>query len=122
VMDFRLQNGRSDALLQLGILFLLLIVHTAIAAPESDLVEKLPGQTQSVSFKLYAGYININADKALFYYFVEADNARPKSTPLALWLTGGPGCSSLGYGAFKEHGPFRPKGDILLEDKYSWNR
>ena len=36
----------------------------------------------------------------------------------------GPGCSSLGYGAFMEHGPFkhaRPNGEILQKNKYSWN-
>lgn len=35
-----------------------------------------------------------------------------------------PGCSSLGYGAFMEHGPFKPgghNGELLLRNKYSWN-
>ncbi|GLJ42542.1 hypothetical protein SUGI_0881990 [Cryptomeria japonica] len=115
-----MENVRSLLFFQLGIV--LLIVSSALGAPESDLVEKLPGQTTDVRFKQYAGYIAINSEKALFYYFVEADTYRPTSSPLALWLTGGPGCSSLGYGAFEEHGPFRPKGDLLVEDIYSWNR
>ncbi|GFP84994.1 serine carboxypeptidase-like 45 [Phtheirospermum japonicum] len=35
----------------------------------------------------------------------------------------GPGCSSLGTGAFGEHGPFRPSGDgNLVINNYSWNR
>jgi hypothetical protein len=36
----------------------------------------------------------------------------------------GPGCSSLGYGAFMEHGPFKPRGhndELLWTNKYSWN-
>ena len=34
----------------------------------------------------------------------------------------GPGCSSLGFGAFMEHGPFQPgQNGLLLENKYSWN-
>ena len=36
----------------------------------------------------------------------------------------GPGCSSLGYGAFMEHGPFKPagpNGELLRTNKYSWN-
>ena len=39
-----------------------------------------------------------------------------------LCLILGPGCSSLGYGAFMEHGPFQP-GDNGFHDKnkYSWN-
>ena len=34
----------------------------------------------------------------------------------------GPGCSSIGAGAFCEHGPFRPSGDILVRNYYSWNK
>ncbi|KAK6232013.1 hypothetical protein SCA6_002086 [Theobroma cacao] len=33
-----------------------------------------------------------------------------------------PGCSSVGAGAFCEHGPFRPSADILLKNEYSWNK
>jgi carboxypeptidase C (cathepsin A) len=33
----------------------------------------------------------------------------------------GPGCSSLGVGAFSENGPFRPKGDALVRNQFSWN-
>jgi len=34
----------------------------------------------------------------------------------------GPGCSSLGVGAFSENGPFRPKGEGLVRNQFSWNR
>ncbi|XP_022640031.1 serine carboxypeptidase-like 45 isoform X4 [Vigna radiata var. radiata] len=34
----------------------------------------------------------------------------------------GPGCSSLGVGAFSENGPFRPNGEVLIKNEYSWNR
>ena len=34
----------------------------------------------------------------------------------------GPGCSSLGVGAFSENGPFRPSGEVLVRNEYSWNR
>ncbi|KAL7251107.1 hypothetical protein ACSBR1_013023 [Camellia fascicularis] len=34
----------------------------------------------------------------------------------------GPGCSSLGVGAFSENGPFRPSGKALVRNEYSWNR
>ncbi|PIA27944.1 hypothetical protein AQUCO_07400052v1 [Aquilegia coerulea] len=34
----------------------------------------------------------------------------------------GPGCSSLGFGAFMEHGPFQPgENGQLVSNKYSWN-
>ncbi|KAA0053802.1 serine carboxypeptidase-like 45 isoform X3 [Cucumis melo var. makuwa] len=67
-------------------------------------------------------YITVDdyQSRALFYYFVEA-YTDPSSKPLLLWLDGGPGCSSLGVGAFVEHGPFRPKGDVLIQNHFSWN-
>lgn len=34
----------------------------------------------------------------------------------------GPGCSSLGVGAFSENGPLRPDGQVLVRNEYSWNR
>ncbi|XP_058208066.1 P-(S)-hydroxymandelonitrile lyase-like [Rhododendron vialii] len=58
-----------------------------------------------VNFQQFGGYITVDEkqDRALFYYFVEAETD-PASKPLVLWLNGGPGCSSLGAGAFCEHG------------------
>ncbi|KAB1222170.1 Serine carboxypeptidase-like 45 [Morella rubra] len=87
-----------------------------------DKIVRLPGQPQ-VGFQQYAGYITIDEkqQRALFYYFVEAET-EPASKPLVLWLNGGPGCSSVGAGAFCEHGPFKPSGDILIRNDYSWNK
>ncbi|GMY19567.1 serine carboxypeptidase-like 45, partial [Fagus crenata] len=89
---------------------------------EDDKIVSLPGQPQ-VSFQQYGGYITIDEkqQRALFYYFAEAET-EPASKPLVLWLNGGPGCSSIGAGAFCEHGPFRPSGDILVRNYYSWNK
>ncbi|KAL9229936.1 hypothetical protein vseg_005348 [Gypsophila vaccaria] len=95
------------------------------AEQEADRVERLPGQPK-VSFKQYAGYVTVNAShgKALFYWFFEAVE-KPDNKPLLLWLNGGPGCSSIGYGEAEELGPFFPqKGSKpkLKLNKYSWNR
>ncbi|CAM8902527.1 unnamed protein product [Rhodiola kirilowii] len=89
----------------------------------SDLIHELPGQPP-VGFRQYSGYVtpdHKNKQRALFYYFVEAQIS-PDSKPLVLWLNGGPGCSSLGVGAFSENGPFRPNKDGLLRNEHSWNR
>ncbi|XP_022885949.1 serine carboxypeptidase-like 46 isoform X2 [Olea europaea var. sylvestris] len=88
----------------------------------AEKVTQLPGQPQ-VSFQQFAGYVTVDQKKqrALFYYFVEAE-VDPASKPLVLWLNGGPGCSSLGVGAFSENGPFRPSGNVLVRNEYSWNR
>ncbi|CAA2968717.1 serine carboxypeptidase-like 42 [Olea europaea subsp. europaea] len=92
--------------------------------PEEDLVVKLPGQPE-VKFRQYAGYVDVDlkAGRSLFYYFVEAEND-PDHKPLTLWLNGGPGCSSIGGGAFTELGPFFPRGDgrSLRRNSKSWNK
>uniref|UniRef100_A0A0E0MFU4 Serine carboxypeptidase-like 45 n=1 Tax=Oryza punctata TaxID=4537 RepID=A0A0E0MFU4_ORYPU len=87
-----------------------------------DRIKRLPGQPE-VSFGQYAGYIGVDdkGQRALFYYFVEAE-LDPATKPLVLWLNGGPGCSSLGVGAFSENGPFRPSGQVLVKNEYSWNK
>ncbi|KAL3581436.1 hypothetical protein D5086_015768 [Populus alba] len=62
---------------------------------------------------------------ALFYWLVEAPTSRsPESRPLVLWLNGGPGCSSVAYGAAEEIGPFRirPDGKTLYFNPYAWNK
>ncbi|XP_027163394.1 serine carboxypeptidase-like 40 isoform X1 [Coffea eugenioides] len=92
---------------------------------EKDIIQKLPGQP-SVSFKQYGGYITINATagRAFYYYFTEAqDPKKAQDLPLLLWLNGGPGCSSLGYGAMQELGPFRvgSDGKTLYKNQYAWN-
>lgn len=88
----------------------------------TDEVLQLPGQP-SVTFKQFAGYIAVDEAKrrSLFYYFVEAES-NSSSKPLVLWFNGGPGCSSVGEGAFVEHGPFKPNGSVLVKNDYSWNK
>ncbi|OMO79226.1 Peptidase S10, serine carboxypeptidase [Corchorus capsularis] len=84
----------------------------------------ISGQLNNVSFNQYSGYIVTDArhGRALFYYFVEADSNTDEFKPLTLWLNGGPGCSSLGFGAFMENGPFKPAEDgTLIKNQYSWN-
>ncbi|KAL6272479.1 hypothetical protein ACE6H2_023171 [Prunus campanulata] len=101
---------------------LIQVFLTANSLPEADKITSLPGQPQ-VSFQQYAGYVTVDEkqQRALFYYFVEAETD-DTSKPLVLWLNGGPGCSSVGAGAFIEHGPFKPSGDILLKNDFSWNK
>ncbi|KAI4296665.1 hypothetical protein L6164_036606 [Bauhinia variegata] len=89
-----------------------------------DLVTDLPGQPHA-DFQHYAGYVTVNETngRALFYWFYEA-MAKPEEKPLVLWLNGGPGCSSVGYGATQEIGPFLvdTDGNGLKFNNFSWNR
>lgn len=94
---------------------------------EKDRITYLPGQPQNVGFSQYSGYVTVNqqAGRALFYWLTEAPKDRePDSRPLVLWLNGGPGCSSVAYGAAEEIGPFRihSDGKTLYLNPYSWNK
>ncbi|KAM0953223.1 putative carboxypeptidase D [Dioscorea sansibarensis] len=110
--------------------FLLLSVShsTYLEAQEKDKVTALPGQPFNLSFSHYSGYVTVDdvAGRALFYWLVEAIDKKTtaeESLPLVLWLNGGPGCSSIAYGASEEIGPFRIRGDgrSLFLNPYSWN-
>ncbi|XP_007052442.2 PREDICTED: serine carboxypeptidase-like 40 [Theobroma cacao] len=98
-------------------------VHPQEGMKEKDRIEKLPGQPD-VQFSQYGGYVTVDksAGRALYYYFAEAQHSK-ESLPLLLWLNGGPGCSSLAYGAMQELGPFRvhSTGKTLYRNSYSWN-
>eukprot|EP01123_Difflugia_compressa_P012465 TRINITY_DN532_c0_g1_i1.p1 TRINITY_DN532_c0_g1~~TRINITY_DN532_c0_g1_i1.p1 ORF type:complete len:470 (+),score=66.24 TRINITY_DN532_c0_g1_i1:55-1464(+) len=87
-------------------------------------IDKLPGLTIQPNFTQYASYITVDAvsERSLFYWFTESQT-NPATDPLVLWLTGGPGCSSL-IALLSENGPFRPNSDgMTLEyNPYSWNR
>ncbi|KAK9944066.1 hypothetical protein M0R45_009650 [Rubus argutus] len=85
-----------------SVVLIVLVLVGVEGYPVEDLVVSLPGQPQ-VGFKQYAG--------------------QPDKKPLALWLTGGPGCSSVGGSAFTKLGPFYPRGDGrgLQKNPSSWN-
>jgi serine carboxypeptidase-like clade 2 len=98
---------------------------TVTAAAESDRIDRLPGQP-TVNFSMYSGYVTVDAaaGRALFYWLMEASGVPADSAPLVLWLNGGPGCSSVGYGAMEELGAFRvnPDGATLSLNPYAWNK
>ncbi|KAL8160101.1 hypothetical protein V2J09_001638 [Rumex salicifolius] len=117
-------------------IFLLLLTFITIEGLQGsqfqgskDKITNLPGQP-TVTFEQYSGYVTVDdkKHKSLFYYFVEAE-IDPQLKPLVLWLNGGPGCSSVGVGAFSENGPFRPSknglarnlGNPLLEFETDFN-
>ncbi|KAL3651656.1 hypothetical protein CASFOL_004658 [Castilleja foliolosa] len=100
------------------------LVYSQQGLKEKDKIRILPGQP-NVTFNQYGGYVTVDrkAGRALFYYFAEAQHSA-QTLPLVLWLNGGPGCSSLAYGAMQELGPFRVKSDgkTLFLNEYAWNQ
>ncbi|KAH7364745.1 Alpha/Beta hydrolase protein [Rhexocercosporidium sp. MPI-PUGE-AT-0058] len=63
----------------------------------SGICETTPGVKQ------YSGHLNVGDDEMMWFWFFEARND-PDTAPLAMWLNGGPGCSSM-VGLFQENGP-----------------
>lgn len=68
----------------------------------------------------WAGYISVNTTRHLWYWFFES-RTNASTDPLVLWMTGGPGCSSL-VALFYENGPYHIQDDLSLTlNPYSWN-
>ncbi|KAM7091030.1 lysosomal protective protein isoform 1-T1 [Ciconia maguari] len=99
-----------------------LLLGLSRAAPPGHEVTFLPGLGKQPSFRHFSGYLCAGPGKHLHYWFVEAQS-NPQSSPLVLWLNGGPGCSSM-EGFLKEHGPFliQPDGVTLKYNDYAWNK
>ncbi|CDP20999.1 unnamed protein product [Coffea canephora] len=114
-----------------GNLFLLLVLvlvrpNLAVAG---SVVKFLPGFEGPLPFELETGYIGVgeSEDVQFFYYFVKSES-NPQTDPLLIWLTGGPGCSSI-RGLASGIGPVKfqrvlydgtlPK---LMTNPYSWTK
>ncbi|XP_045806861.1 serine carboxypeptidase-like 45 isoform X1 [Trifolium pratense] len=111
-------------MLFLHLSFFILKVFSFSSHSHADRIVTLPGQPNiNIAFQQFSGYVTVDnkKHKSLFYYFAESETD-PSSKPLVLWLNGGPGCSSLGVGAFSENGPFRPNGEFLIKNEHSWNK
>jgi carboxypeptidase C (cathepsin A) len=69
-----------------------------------------------------AGHIALanKEDDSYFYWFAESRNS-PETDPLVLWLTGGPGSSSM-IALFTENGPCSINSDLTTHyNPYAWN-
>jgi len=87
--------------------------HPCSNLPPDDLVKSLP-EFGSFAETQYAGFLPVDDrsqnsyNGSLFYWFIASSldsDASKASTPLIIWLNGGPGASSM-MGAFAENGPY----------------
>jgi carboxypeptidase C (cathepsin A) len=98
-------------------LFVALVVAT-IACMYAVFGQSGFGPSKVINF---SGYYGVNKNEIhLFYWFFESRN-NPSSDPLMIWLTGGPGCSSM-LALMVENGPYKVQNDMSLSmNAYSWN-
>jgi serine carboxypeptidase-like clade 1 len=93
--------------------------EAAVAQPERrrNTITHIKGFDGPLPFSLETGYIEVDETHGaeLFYYFIESERS-PAEDPLILWITGGPGCSSL-YAMLFEIGPLRFDVDVFGHDK-----
>jgi len=102
----------------------LLVASTALV-PADFRVESLPGLQTPPSFNHYAGYMPLGDDHgtSLFFWFCESQND-PATDPLVFWTNGGPGSSSVAYGFWTEHGPWRLERNssgAVVPTPYQWS-
>lgn len=71
--------------------------------------------------KQYTGWLDVGS-KHLFFWYFESQNA-PSEDPLVLWLTGGPGGSSM-IGMLQELGPclINEHGNGTMYNEYGWSK
>ncbi|KAF7849675.1 hypothetical protein BT93_L0405 [Corymbia citriodora subsp. variegata] len=92
-------------------------------------IKTLPGFPGELPFYLEIGYVGVGEleDVQMFYYFIKSERS-PKDDPLVLWITGGPGCSTLSAILY-EIGPLTfnyenlsPSRPTLKVHEYSWTK
>ncbi|KAM3555624.1 hypothetical protein ARSEF4850_005902 [Beauveria asiatica] len=74
------------------------------------------------SVRSYSGYADVAEDQHAFFWFFEARDVDPRTAPLSVWVSGGPGSSSMN-GLFKELGPCQIDCSGRPVDRpHSWSR
>lgn len=101
---------------------LVIFPGSGASASEAFKVKSLPGLKEQPSFEHYAGYLSASADgKDNIFFWLMQSQSEPSRDPLLIWLSGGPGCSSIAA-QFEENGPFslHKDGTVTLTD-HGWN-
>lgn len=71
--------------------------------------------------KSFSGYVDVEEDEHIFFWFFEARNGSPRDAPLTVWINGGPGSSSM-IGLFQELGPCSVDSNgTVINNPYAWN-
>ncbi|KAH0463052.1 hypothetical protein IEQ34_007634 [Dendrobium chrysotoxum] len=99
-----------------------------VLAKDADFIDELPNQPESTDFRQYSGYLVAEpvSNRRFFYYFVEAEDIRPLSKPLIIYI-GAPSVDNLAsalLSCFQQVGPYTvgDDGQTLIPNPFSWNK
>mmetsp|Transcript_68422 Transcript_68422/g.200166 ORF Transcript_68422/g.200166 Transcript_68422/m.200166 type:complete len:486 (+) Transcript_68422:77-1534(+) len=72
--------------------------------------------------KQHSGYFTFGEKKKQYFFWMFESRSDPAKDPMVMWLTGGPGCSSM-TGLLFENGPCKVNADgTATTNPYSWTQ
>jgi cathepsin A (carboxypeptidase C) len=88
---------------------------------EATLKVQSPSGLCDPSVKQHSGYFTFGKDKKQYFFWMFESRNDPANDPTVMWLTGGPGCSSM-TGLLFENGPCKVSADgkSTVPNPYSW--
>ncbi|KAJ9244760.1 hypothetical protein DTO207G8_6330 [Paecilomyces variotii] len=128
-------SSSSSSMLLLLTAALLPAAYAQFVAPPTDLTstkgyldipvryKKVPNGVCETdpNVKSFSGYVDVEENEHIFFWFFEARNEEPEKAPLTVWINGGPGSSSM-IGLFQENGPCGiDSNGKVYNSPYSWS-
>ncbi|KAH0423273.1 carboxypeptidase y [Colletotrichum camelliae] len=99
-----------------------LAVVPAIAAAGTFQVRDPPASVCASAGKGHVGYYDFDNDTKHLFFWLAESRSDPANDPVVLWMSGGPGASSVAFGLFQELGPCLINGaNATIPNPYAWN-
>ncbi|KAK2758121.1 carboxypeptidase y [Colletotrichum kahawae] len=99
-----------------------LAVVPAIAAAGTFQVRDPPASVYASAGRGHVGYYDFDNDTKHLFFWLAESRSDPANDPVVLWMSGGPGASSVAFGLFQELGPCLINGaNATIPNPYAWN-
>jgi len=92
------------------------------ATVEATLTLQSPSGLCDPGVRQHSGYFSFEGGRKQYFFWMFESRSDPANDPTVMWLTGGPGCSSM-TGLLFENGPCKVSADgkSTTVNPYSWN-